>query len=177
VNPNVPNPETPLWRKLVRYVPYVARHKWFVFLEACKLGIFWRGIVHDNDKLLPSSLIPYAHRFGGPQGIKFGRDKTGHYNATRCGDDRFEMALFRHLHSNDHHWHSWVRVEASGEVAPMPMDTGAWKELVADWRGASRAQGTTGTALGWYKANRNNILLHKDTRALVEKEIGYDGPG
>ena len=173
VKSTVPNPETPLWRKLIKYSPYIAKHKWFVFLEACKLGIPLRGFFHDMDKLRLDELLPYSHRFGGPLGIKYGRDKTGQYSASNCGDFSFEMALFLHICRNDHHWQFWIRVEPNGSTYAMPMCEGAWKEMVADWRGASRAQGGTGSALDWYKANKDKLILNPETRALCEKEIGY----
>lgn len=171
----VPNPETPLWRKLIRYIPYILKHKWYVFIECVRLGIPLRGLLHDIDKLLPDELIPYAHRFGGPQGIKYGRDKTGHYSST-TGDEKFDRALGLHIVRNWHHWQSWtiLRVDdGKVEVRALEMDNWAWKEMVADWRGASRAQGGNGDVREWYEKNRGKLILHPTTRANCEAEIGY----
>lgn len=40
--------------KTFKYLSYIIRHKWFVFIAACKLGIPWRGITHDLSKLMPA---------------------------------------------------------------------------------------------------------------------------
>ena len=47
----------------------------------------------------------------------------------------------------------------------------ARREMLADWRGAGKALGTPDTA-AWYTANRENMILHEDTRAWIEKELG-----
>lgn len=48
-----------LWKLLV--------HKWFVFLECCRLGIPLLGLLHDWTKFLPSEFVPYARWFYGRQ--------------------------------------------------------------------------------------------------------------
>ena len=42
------------------------------------------------------------------------------------------------------------------------------REMVADWIGAGRAQGKPDVA-AWYAANAAKMVLHDDTRALVER--------
>lgn len=37
------------------YLWYVLRHKYFVFVECCRLGVPWRGLVHDLSKLSPKA--------------------------------------------------------------------------------------------------------------------------
>ena len=48
-----------------KYLWYVIRHKWFVFVECCKDGIAWQGLVHDLSKLRLSEFMPYATHFYG----------------------------------------------------------------------------------------------------------------
>lgn len=45
------------------------------------------------------------------------------------------------------------------------------REMVADWRGAGRAQGNPDTK-AWYLANRDNMTLHPITRMDVEVYLG-----
>lgn len=47
------------------------------------------------------------------------------------------------------------------------------KEMLADWQGAGRAQGHGDNTLGWYAKNRDKMLLHPETRAWIEQQIGY----
>lgn len=156
--------------KFFRYFSYVIRHKWFVFLECCRLGIPVRGILHDFSKLRPSEFIPYMNYFGG--GIKRGRDNTGYYKPTDTGDLAFDFAWLLHQKRNDHHWQWWVLPLDDGGSKVIEMTSEARREMVADWRGAGRAQGTPDT-IKWYRANHKKLQLGPLTREWVEAEIGF----
>lgn len=49
----------------------------------------------------------------------------------------------------------------------MPIPQRFVREMVADWYGAGMAQGKTDIH-AWYALNRDHMLLHPATRALVE---------
>lgn len=209
--------------KHLKYLCYVLRHKWFVLIECCKLGISWRGIVHDLSKFTPTEWFPYVEKFYGDRPSP--RDATGAYDPLSVGG-LFDRAWLHHQHYNDHHWQWWIlrgdvprdkflfqspgdgyspvklyskdeeRVIAEFpfdgwsiekdfaandlaklciagmgiKVLEMPID--ARKEMLADWRGAGRAQGKPDT-VAWYHANRNKILLGDETRAWIEEHLGY----
>lgn len=53
---------------------------------------------------------------------------------------------------------------------PQKMPMADAKEMIADWRGAGKALGKPKT-WEWYEANKDNIFLHPETRAWVEKEL------
>ncbi|NPV54659.1 MAG: hypothetical protein HPY71_14285 [Firmicutes bacterium] len=55
-----------------------------------------------------------------------------------------------------------------------PMSDAAQKEMLADWRGAGRAQGKPDT-IAWYRANRDKMLLHPATREWIEKQLFGEG--
>lgn len=44
------------------------------------------------------------------------------------------------------------------------------KEMLADWRGAGKAQGKP-DAKAWYEKNKNNMLLHPETRQWIEEQL------
>jgi len=158
-----------------KYFKYVVRHKWFVFLEAWKLGIVWCGIVHDLSKFRPSEWFPYVHYFYGP---KFGgRDETGYYRPTDTGDDAFDFAWLLHQKRNRHHWQWWLLPEDEGGLKVMPMDQTSLLEMLADWYGAGRAQKTT-SSIEWYHKHRGHMTLETETRVQVERMLesrGYNG--
>ncbi len=52
-------------------------------------------------------------------------------------------------------------------TVPLPMSKVARAEMIADWRGAGRALGKPDTR-AWYKANRDNMRLHSETRHFVD---------
>ena len=159
-----------------KYLKYVIRHKWFVFIECCKAGIPWRGLIHDMGKLLPGEFIPYARYFYSREDI-IRRDKTGYYKPTDTGDKAFDFAWLLHQKRNRHHWQWWVLPEDDGGVKVLPMPVVFRKEMVCDWKGAGKAQGKTGPGecQEWYRANKHKMQLHPDTRAYVEAEIGFIG--
>lgn len=157
-------------RQYPPYLWYLLRHKWYVFVEAVKEGIPWRGFMHDMSKLRPSELIPYARFFYN----KSRRDKTGYYKPTDTGDPAFDYSWFLHTRRNDHHWQHWVLPLDEAGYKILPMSEGARVEMMCDWKGAGRAQGTSNENNEWYKANGHKLQLHPETRAWIEEYIGYD---
>lgn len=157
-------------RHHLKYLWYVLRHKWYVFWECDKLGIPWRGLVHDISKFSPAEWVPYANHFYGPKAKKW-RNRTGYYKPTDTGDPKFDMAWLHHVNSNDHHWQWWLQVESDGRsIRVHPMSYPAMLEMLADWRGAGRAQGKPDT-VAWYKANKDRMLLHPATREWIENQL------
>jgi len=51
--------------KYLKYLKYVLVHKYYVFIECFKVGLFWRGIMHDMSKFFPDEFLPYARYFYG----------------------------------------------------------------------------------------------------------------
>jgi len=167
--------------KYIRYFWYVLRHKWFVFIECCKLEILWLGVTHDSSKFQQSEFIPYARHFYGPnshhkngshasKGIKTDRDKTGYYKAGDTGDLAFDFAWLLHQKRNKHHWQWWILPEDDGGIKVLSIPDNYLKEMVADWWGAGRAQGTPDTKK-WYRKNKSKLQLETLTRDRVERML------
>ena len=106
----------------LKYLKYVLKHKWFVFIECCKMGIPLRGLLHDVSKFLPSEFIPYAHYFYGTwcKNEDWHGDKRNYipYKWTEKGvEEAFNIAWLKHQKRNPHHWQYWLLVNdgSSGE--------------------------------------------------------------
>lgn len=161
---------------MISYLKNLLRHKYFVFIEACKLGIPMLGIIHDISKFLPDEFIPYSkYDFS-----KFGKNDKGLQQS-------FDEAWLKHQKRNKHHWQYWVLMNDSGgvirhkklpnavnyfegefkQVEALPMPDRYIKEMVADWRGAGRAYGNSDTR-GWYLSNKYKIVLHPSSQSMVE---------
>ena len=125
--------------KYFKYLHYVLKHKYYVFIECCKLGIPLLGIIHDWSKLRPSEFFPYANHFFGPgsNGMQTGRDKSGCYDPWNLEDIKFKFALFLHLKRNKHHWQWWI-LSSTNEEKLMEMPDKYFKEMLADWKAAAR---------------------------------------
>lgn len=152
------------------YLKYVIRHKWFVFL-AC-LGtrnprLILRGTIHDWTKFLPYEWFPYVNFFYGKPRSEAGK---GYMHQVKEEDYDFNKAWNHHQKKNDHHWQWWILQKEDGTVFALPMSPIARAEMLADWRGAGRAQGNLKT-WEWWEANKDNIFLHPETREWVEAEM------
>jgi len=157
------------WNKYKAHFSYTMEHKWYVFIECCKFGIPWRGLVHDLSKFTRKEFIPYALFFFDEDGKK--RDTTSHY--TTSNDDDFKLAWFWHQARNKHHWQFWITPNEAGQLVPMEIPHKYVWEMCADMIGASKAK-RTGTALEWYSKNRLGMTLHPETRKLLEQILGYN---
>lgn len=65
---------------------------------------------------------------------------------------------------------------ALNAMRPMPMPDVDRREMLADWRGASRGRFGRDNTLDWYTKNRRHIQLHPETRAWLEEQIGFGEP-
>jgi hypothetical protein len=156
----------------LKNLKYILKHKWFVFLACCRLGIWWRGITHDLSKFRPSEFIPYARHFFND--VK--RGATGYYKSEdTLIDPNFDYAWFLHQKRNDHHWQYWIIPLDEDENGPtcstVEMPLNVCKEMVADWIGAGRVQGTPNTKR-WYEVHGPKLQLHPQTRQTIEKLLG-----
>lgn len=156
----------------LRFLQYVLIHKWLVFIEACKLGIPWRGLVHDLTKLLPREWTPRIAMLGKSSRVL--QDDDGYYLADIVADE-LALSWLRHYHDNPHHWQWWV-VMLDGKVKKvLPMTDVYRREMLADWRAVSRTPGRQ-AIVPWYLENRDKMLLHPQTRQWVERQLGLLSP-
>lgn len=152
--------------KYLKYLKYVFVHKWYVAIECMKVGAFWSAKTHDLSKFRPSEFFPYVEHF-------YGEDKKEYSDFHEPGEDIvFDTAWLKHIHRNPHHWQYWVLKEDSGEVKTIPMTNRYRKEMLCDWRGAGKAQGKGDNTVGWYKENKDKMILHPDTRQWIEDQLG-----
>lgn len=143
-----------------KYASYVARHKWFVFRAGLKTKApLWRLLIHDWSKLTPAEWGPYVHTFYTDHGSQ----------------EAFDAAWLHHQHRNPHHWQHWLLREDDGPTKALPMPEGLVREMVADWMGAGRAITGRWEVEKWWSANRDKIVLHHDTLALVESLMPVSG--
>ena len=164
-------------KMIVKYIRKVVRHKWFVFVEACKLGVPWLGITHDMSKFRLREMLPYAKYFNGEYlSAVMVMEYPGYKGPVQeTVDAAFDVAWNEHQKCNRHHWQYWLLVNDNSEpqVKTLPMPEKYVREMVADWIGAGKAYGNTDT-LGWYKENKDKQVMHTATRSRVEELIGYE---
>lgn len=168
-------------KKHWKYLHYILRHKWYVFLECCKTGIPWQGATHDLSKFLPSEWRWYAEYF---YGIKREREYFDTYDIHggipeiapwgTFVKDNFNLSWLLHQHRNPHHWQYWILREDNGATFPLPMPDRYRKEMLADWKGAGRAITGKNDPLEtarWFLKNGSKMLLHDETRTWIEEQL------
>ena len=167
-----------------KYLHYLLLHKWYVGQECWRRNLWFRAIVHDWSKFLPSEFIPYARYFYGEWTIAnnfYGEARNYILNGIyqEKVEQDFDIAWLLHQHRNSHHWQHWVLREDSGGTKVLQMPYPVCMEMVSDWIGAGRAINRTTPdpadpckeTRNWYIANKEKMLLHPETRKQVEIEL------
>ena len=117
--------------KYVKYFKTICTHKWYVFVECCKLGIIWQGIVHDMSKFSPSEFIASAWYY-------FGDRSDSVINEGII--EKYQQAWLHHKGHNKHHWEYWVDWDSNtGEYILTHIPLRYMEEMYADMVGASKA--------------------------------------
>lgn len=168
----------------LKYLFYVLQHKWFVFIECCKLGIPLAGLLHDLSKFHPREWCGYVHNFYWSEERKSKHDWRVYNDYFPKGGgvwelipvgllikDRFKLAWNHHQNRNPHHWDYWLHRDEQGDTWPLPMPRRYLKEMLADWRAMSRK--LKNDPAEWYRENRVKIKLREEDRAWIEQSLGY----
>ncbi len=157
-----------------KYGKYVFVHKWYVMIECFKIGLFWKGLVHDLDKFKPKQWLAYARYFHEKDGTrKTIRDKTGYYKPHDTGDIDFDLAVKYHNQRNSHHWQFWCCPKDKGGVRTFEMPMKDVKEMICDWIGAGHAQKIDNwqDPTSWWKANQNKMQLDIHSILKIESNL------
>lgn len=151
----------------LKYLWYVLKHKWYVFLECMKLGVpIWGALIHDWQKFAPAEWGPYRQNFF---------VDWGDVGKSKWVKKRYELAWFHHLHYGPHHWEYWVQEDnknvdyLSVEILEMP--DRYRREMLADWNGAGLAINGVNNTKEFYERRKDSIVLHERTREWAEEMI------
>lgn len=82
---------------IFKYLSYVIRHKWYVYLACCERGIWWLGLIHDLSKFRWSEFMPYARHFYGKKvvfkvPIDTGKHIVGYFKAKEVEKNCYNCA-------------------------------------------------------------------------------------
>jgi hypothetical protein len=150
----------PEWRKI--YDKSLEDHLRFFGEAAKKLGVNPIQIKkHDKSKTSPEEYVWYVRRFGGKQ-----------------KDKEFAGAWHHHIIHNPHHWQHWLIPPGRNEKpSTIQMPDEFVVEMVADWMGSGRAYMGDWDMTSWLRENLYKIVIHPDTRMLLNTiliDLGYD---
>lgn len=94
-------------RNFFKHLWLVIKHKHGVFINCCKCGIVWRGIVHDMSKFSPTEFF---------ESVKFYQGNRSPIGVCRRTTGR-SYAWLHHKGRNKHHIEYWLDPDC--EVTPM----------------------------------------------------------
>lgn len=146
-----------------RHFQMIVRHKYYVFVECKKYGLYWQGLVHDLSKFSPIEFkqARYYRGTGSPIDV----EKSVH---------GYSAAWLHHFHNNKHHWEYWYDV-TSGKLAPIP--NRYIKEMICDIIAASKAYNGNkwkpNMPIDYVKNNSSHpVELKKILIPMLEKHLG-----
>lgn len=156
-------------KKHFHYLWYVLRHKYYVYIWCRKMGLsVWTGLVHDLSKFSKAEWTPYADYY-------FGEWRNADVRSIPIKVlEAYNLAWNHHQKVNPHHWQFWLfpkGIGAYNEALDMPMRYRI--EMLADWCGAGLAIHGKLDVKEWWKANKDDMLLHPNTKEWVEGQMAY----
>jgi hypothetical protein len=110
--------------------------------------------LHDLSKFSDEEYDPYDDYFYGRKTEKVKRE--------------FDYAWLNHIHQNPHHWQHWVLVNDEDGTIALEMPKKYVVEMISDWWAFSHKSGNLYEIFDWYKSHKKNMILHENTRKLVE---------
>ncbi len=161
--------------KHIKYLWYIIRHKYYVTIECFKIGLIWRGLMHDLSKFLPDEWFPYADYFYGEYNSfnEIPHDFRYYVKTKESVKEAFDLAWLKHIHRNKHHWQYWILRNDDGPREALEMPDKYLKEMLCDWIGAGKAITGKNDLKIWYAKNKDKMTLHPNTRSKVEEVLSY----
>ena len=115
------------YKKFFGHLRNVIVHKYFVFIYCCKLGIPWRGLLHDLSKFSPTEFFESVEYYQGDKSpIPACKKENG-----------YSKAWQHHKGRNKHHYEYWTDNYDTGTTA-IPIPSVYVLEMIADWFAAGR---------------------------------------
>ena len=129
------------YQKFFGHLWMILRHKAWVFHYSCKIGIPFRGLVHDLSKFSPVEFF---------ESVRYYTGTSSPINACKA-DKGYSLAWQHHKGRNPHHYEYWMdRFDEGGVPILIPFKYVA--EMTADWLAAGKAyRGKDFTFEGEYK--------------------------
>ena len=150
----------------------INRHKMLVMKGCFELGLIKQGLLHDLSKYSPTEFLV---------GCKYYQGNMSPNGAERI-DKGYSVAWLHHKGRNKHHLEYWldygiptpeerksgVRKPVCGMKMPVKYAVEMYVDRVAASKNYQKEMYKDDSALIYYQREKATILLHEDTRALLE---------
>ena len=152
---------------LWKHFKTITKHKLLVMGGCFKVGLYLQGLTHDLSKYTPTEFFNGVNYFQGTRSpISAEREEKG-----------YSEAWLHHKGRNKHHLEYWIDYaggDSKGEKAMtgMKMPVRYVAEMFIDRVCASKnyqkEKYTDESAYIYYENGKNHLMLHPDTRAMLE---------
>lgn len=154
-----------------KHIILISKHKWLVFKFSCKLGIPFRGFMHDWSKF---SIDEFW------EGVKYYDGTVS--PITKCKQNEgYSKAWLHHKGRNKHHLEYWIDYSIAKEddnngakngMTGMKMPIKYVCEMFIDRISASKnyqkEKYTDRSSLEYYEKSKDHYIINEDTAALLE---------
>jgi len=150
-------------KNIFRHFLVVCTHRWYVFLNCCKLGIPFRGLVHDLSKFSFQEFFRSAKYFSGNCSpiIKERRDNY-----------LYSKIFIHHTRRNKHHYEYHID-EYRGDIVLSKIPHKILLEYVADTISASKTYNkhnyTTDMPFKYFSKVSERMFMHSMSIEFVKK--------
>lgn len=148
-----------LLKNALKHLKLITKHRWVVFKLCCKVGIPWRGLVHDLSKYSPTEFL---------ESIKY---YTGtHSPISECRRiNGYSNAWIHHKARNKHHAEYWL--DFHPEPMPVMIPYKYVAEMICDKLAAGIVYNgknwTSDSELKYYMKERKTNLIHEKVDKLL----------
>lgn len=149
-------------KNILRHIKLVLKHKWLVFKFACKIGIPWRGFMHDWSKFSPTEFGESINYYMGTHSpVTEARRQNG-----------YSKAWVHHVGKNKHHYQYWVDWNSNGPM-PVVMPYKYVAEMICDKLSAgivySGRNYNDSEPIKYYEKERKTAVIHESVdKVLLE---------
>ena len=141
-------------KNIFKHIKLVFKHKWLVFKFSCKLGIPFRGFMHDWSKFSFEEFWESVKYYNGKRSpIIVCREKNG-----------YSKAWLHHKGRNKHHYEYWIDLDSPVKTPIMPYPYVA--EMICD----KMAAGIIYAGKDWTPEYELNYYLEKEHKKILINE-------
>ena len=154
-------------KRFFGHLKTVIVHKYTVFVHSLKLGIPFRGFMHDFSKFSPTEFLP---------GVKYYNNGKKSPNEAERINNGYSRAWMHHKGKNKHHFEYWTAYSPiERRVMPVKMEYVYVLEMFCDRVAASKVyQGKNYTdrhPLEYFLRGKDKRFIHPVTSDEIEKML------
>lgn len=148
-----------------RHFKTITEHKWLVMKNCFRVGLYRQGICHDLSKYSPSEFWTGVRYYQGNRSP----------NAAEREIFGYSKAWLHHKGRNKHHFEYWIDFSLNleeglvGHKMPLPYVAEMMMDRIAASRVYKGKAYTDSSPLEYYEHGKKYIVIHPETRALLEK--------